>query len=121
MNVTACVERDGKWWAIRVPEIKGLYSQVKRLDKVEFMVKDAAALLGHSDVTVTIVPALEDEDAALIELAKMRRAELRQAEAEAAVASRKAAKRLRALGLPVRDVATLMGISPQRVSVLAKG
>jgi predicted RNase H-like HicB family nuclease len=120
MNVTANVERDGKWWAIRVPEIDGLFSQAKRLDKVEFMVKDAARLLGVEVEAVTVVPALQDEDAALVETAKVRRADLRRAEAEASAASRNAVARLRALGLPVRDVATLMGVSPQRVSVLAR-
>lgn len=43
-----------------------------------------------------------------------------QEAAEAAQgASRAAVARLRVAGLPVRDVATLMGVSPQRVSQLA--
>ena len=119
MKVTAKATREGGWWAVEVPEVPGLFTQAKRLDQVVDMVVDAAQLLGHEDVEVTVVPQLDDADAALVEAASARRAALRDAEAQAAAASREAVARLRAEGLPVRDVATLMGISPQRVSVLA--
>jgi len=36
MELTALCERGGGWWAVRVPEIDGLYTQARRLDQVEF-------------------------------------------------------------------------------------
>lgn len=45
MKLTAIVTREGDWYAIEVPEIEGLYTQVRRLDQVEKMVTDAALLL----------------------------------------------------------------------------
>lgn len=118
MKVTAKATREGGWWAVEVPEVPGLFTQAKRLDQVAEMVVDAAEMLGHPDVEVVVVPQLEGDDAALVESASARRAALREAEAAAAAASREAVARLRGEGLPVRDVATIMGISPQRVSVL---
>lgn len=44
-KLTANAERDGRWWAVTVPEVDGLFTQTRRLDQVEAMVKDAAALL----------------------------------------------------------------------------
>ncbi len=119
MKVTAQATRSGKWWAVEVPEIPGLFTQARRLDQVVEAVADAASMLGHPQVEVEIVPQLSAGDLAAIETAKARRSQLREAEAAAAAASRDAVSRLRADGLPVRDVAVLMGISPQRVSVLA--
>jgi len=120
MKVTAYATRSGKWWAVRVPEIDGLFTQARRLDQVPEMVADAAMLLDGVEVEVEVVPQLDADDAALIATANDRRAALRRVEADAAAASRAAVARLRAEGLPVRDVATLMGISPQRAAVLAR-
>ena len=118
MKVTAQATRSGNWWAVEVPEIPGLFTQAKRLDQIGAMVADAAGLLGHEQVEVTVEPQLSSADQAAVEAAKTHRAQLRDAEGAAAAASRAAVSRLRSEGLPVRDVATLMGISPQRVSAL---
>ena len=119
MKVTANATRTGKWWAIEVPEIPGLFSQAKRLNQVAPMVVDAATMMGAVVEDVEVVPILAADEAALLADANERRALLRVVETEAATASRVLVARLRANGLPVRDVATLMGISPQRVSALA--
>jgi len=119
MEVTAKATRSGAWWAIEVPEIPGLFTQAKRLDQVAAMVADAAGMLGHPAVEVTVEPQLTRADQQAVEAAKAGRARLREAETAAAAASRGAVARLRGQGLPVRDVAALMGISPQRVSALA--
>ncbi|MDR1430940.1 MAG: XRE family transcriptional regulator [Propionibacteriaceae bacterium] len=118
MKVTARATRSGGWWAIEVPEIPGLFTQARRLDQVAEMVTDAASMLGHHQVEVTVEPQLSTADTQAITAAKTRRAQLQAAEAAAAAASRTAVSRLRAEGLPVRDVAILIGVSPQRVSAL---
>lgn len=58
MDVTATATRSGDWWAVEVAEIPGLFTQAKRLEQIPELVADAAALLGHPDVTVTVVPTL---------------------------------------------------------------
>jgi len=122
MKLTAQCERDGKWWLVRVPEVRGLFTQVRRLDQVEEWVLDAASMLDDQPVegyTVEVVPMLSAADQKAIEAAKAGRAQLKQSETVAAKASRAAIARLRGQGLPVRDVASLLGISPQRVSAIA--
>jgi len=54
---TATAQRDGSWWAIRVVELPGVFSQARRLDRVEYMARDAISLLlevdpGSFDVVV---------------------------------------------------------------------
>lgn len=64
------------------------------------------------------MPVLDADDLSVVRDARERRAELAEAEQAAARASRAAVARLRAEGLTVRDVAEIMGMSPQRVSQL---
>lgn len=118
MKVTAIATRSGGWWAVEVPEVPGLLTQAKRLDQIPEMVADAAQFFDLDDVEVEVRADIPEDIAALVQLAKSRRAELREVEAEAATASREAVARLRFHGLPVRDVATLLEVSPQRVSQL---
>lgn len=40
------VNSSGDWFAVEVPEIGGLFTQVRRLDEVEGMVRDAAKMFG---------------------------------------------------------------------------
>ena len=37
-------ERSGRWWAISVPELPGVFSQARRRDQIEAMARDAIAL-----------------------------------------------------------------------------
>lgn len=119
--LTARSTRSGGWWAVEVPEVQGLFTQARRLDLVTAAVLDAAALLTgrpESDFDVVVVPVLDADDLSVVRDARERRAELAEAEQAAARASRAAVARLRAEGLTVRDVAEIMGMSPQRVSQL---
>ena len=120
-TLTARSTRSGGWWAVEVPEVQGLFTQARRLDQVTAAVLDAAALLTgrpESDFDVVVVPVLDADDLSVVRDARERRAELAEAERAAARASRAAVARLRAEGLTVRDVAEIMGMSPQRVSQL---
>ena len=46
---TARCRRSGRWWAIEVADVNGsIYTQARRLDGVEAMVRDVGALLGLS-------------------------------------------------------------------------
>ena len=120
MQVTAKATRSGNRWAIEVVEIPGLFTQSRRLDQVEGMVRDAAAMLGHQDLEVVVVPNLPPEHADLVNTARQQRQEMRIAQVTTARVNRKAVYMLRDLGLSVRDVATLLGVSPQRISAITQ-
>jgi len=119
MNVIAKATRSGKWWAIEVPEIPGLFTQVRRLDQVEAMVQDAAMMLGYQNLSITVEASLAEADRVALEEAKESRSLLRKAEATASAATRAVVQRFRDQGFPVRDVAKLLGVTPQRISQLA--
>ncbi|MFD3506764.1 hypothetical protein [Nocardia sp. NPDC058666] len=51
MDVTAHASRSGGWWAISVPEVPGLFTQVRRLDQVVATVRDAAESFDVETVT----------------------------------------------------------------------
>src|SRR5215813_3803557 len=103
----ATAHRSDGWWALEVTG-DGLphpvYTQARRLDQAEDMVRDLLALhfgIGVNDVgQVEIVPVL---DAAL---------------AEEVTQTRRVAQRLKAQGLAQRDITVLLGISHQAVSQL---
>ena len=122
MELTANCHRSQGWWAITVPEIAGLFTQTRRLDQVEAMVKDAASLLlerPEEDFTVTVVPQFEDQTLATVTSAKQARERLRASQAEAAETTKEAAAILSAEGLTVRDIGTVLGVSHQRAARLA--
>ncbi len=120
------VMRDGRWWMVHIPEIDGL-TQARRLGEAETMARDYIAL--HVGVPIdrikveTVSIRMEDrrhgELLAAAREIKNLRAEARRAERKATEAIRDYAHRLTANGIPVRDIADLLDISPQRVSQLA--
>lgn len=122
MSTIAQATRTGEWWAVEVPTIPGLFTQAKRLDQIPELVEDAAGMLGVDVVAsdVRVETALSEEDRALVERVRVTREAARSAEAEASAASRAAVARLRSYGFTVRDVAAVIGVSPQRVSALAR-
>lgn len=118
IDVTAIAERSGDWWAIEVPEMPGLFTQVRRLDQVDAMVRDAATAMGRNVGAIAVSPRLSAHDQAMIdELLATRQRALRLQDA-ASIMTRNAIAALRGEGLTVRDVASIIGISPQRVSAL---
>ncbi|MEQ6137961.1 XRE family transcriptional regulator [Bifidobacterium breve] len=119
MNVTAVAERSGNWWAVEVPEIPGLFTQARRLDQVEAMVRDAAGMLGRQVGTVTVDPKLSEQDERMIDELLSARRDAAEAQSKASTLVRNAVGTLRAQGMTVRDVADIIGVTPQRVSAIA--
>jgi predicted RNase H-like HicB family nuclease len=124
MKVTATAHRSGDWWAIEVPEVRGVHTQVKRLDQAAAMAADAVALMleiDPADIDVTVNPVLNEEAAAAVARAVQAAQAARQAQEDASAAMRSAVTRLRETEhLTARDVASLLGVSHQRVSQLAR-
>ena len=122
MELTAHCQRYEGWWIVTVPSVHGLHTQVRRLDQVEPMVKDAASMLldrPESDFTVTVVPDLDNETQEAVSRVTRARERLRQTEKEAALVNRAAATRLASQGLTVRDIGTILNVSYQRAHKLA--
>ena len=119
-RVTA--ERDGRFWFLRVPELPGIFTQVRRLEQAPEMIRDAIAMMldvpSHS-FSVAVEPALEPELAELI--ASTQR--IRNAAAHFVNGSNtRLATTVHALvdrELTVRDAAALLDLSFQRVAQLA--
>jgi predicted RNase H-like HicB family nuclease len=115
-------EQDGKWWVISSPDVRGANSQARRLNEVEEWGRDAIATVlevpvDSFDVEVEVVlPApLRDE----LEAARTAMAAATEQQERAARANRAVARELAsALSLSGRDVARVMGISPQRAAQL---
>lgn len=119
------VERDGKWWMIYVPDIDGL-TQARRLSEVTEMARSLIAVSTDTkldDVAVEIVTIRMNsphfgELLGLAEDIQDRRRKVSQLEQSVLRDSREFAYHLHADGVPVRDIAELLGVSPQRVSQL---
>ena len=121
MNVTAVCERSGAWWAVSVPEVDGAFTQAKRLDQVPAMVADVVSLLTGtpaSDVHVEVKAELPDTARRLWEESKRLHAESQDVQHQASDRAAAAVAELGSLGLSVRDIGTLLEVSPQRVSQL---
>ena len=114
--------RDEGWWVgTFTVDGREMGTQARRLDQLEAMVLDAAALMTdrpESDF-IALVEVEDQRYADLVDEYRARAEAAAEAEALAARTSRETVAALREDGLPMRDVARLMGISTQRVSQLA--
>ena len=112
MNVTAAAERSGGRWSVEVPEIPGLFTQTRRLDQIDAMVRNAAGMLDREIGTVTVEPKLPERDERM--LAELLDARRRASEAQSRASSltRDAVGVLRSQGMTVRDIAAVIGVTP---------
>lgn len=116
------VRRTGRWWAITVPELKGVFSQARRLADAEPMARDAiAAVLDVSARSFDIVirPILGERLDELVRHARESRAAAQESQVEAAERSVRALRSLQKSGIPLRDAGELLGVSHQRAAQLA--
>jgi hypothetical protein len=118
------ITRDGRWWMVHIPEIDGL-TQARRIGEAQQMAREFIALETSTpitDVMVTVasitVPGIGDIQELADDISDLREA-ARKAEAAVADATKRYAKRATQAGIPVRDIAELLDVSPQRVSQLA--
>jgi predicted RNase H-like HicB family nuclease len=110
--------RVGNWWAISVPELKGVHTQARRLDQVATMAREAIALLLDIDpasINVDVRPELPGT----VTVALNARQAARDADQKAEQATIRAVRALLSDGYTVRDAGALLGLSPQRISQIA--
>lgn len=123
MTYTARARRTGAWWAIDVPDLPGVYSQVRRLDRVESMARDAIALFLDVDpatLEIRVETNLPSELRRDVDAVGRLRAEADRLQVESSGAMRHVTHELLGRGLSVRDAAAILGISHQRVSQLVR-
>ncbi|MDG4829961.1 type II toxin-antitoxin system HicB family antitoxin [Solwaraspora sp. WMMD1047] len=110
--------RVGNWWAISVPELKGVHTQARRLDQVAAMAREAIALLLETDpaaISIEVYPELPGTVVAALDA----RRTARDADEKAEQATTTAVRALLGDGYTVRDAGALLGLSPQRISQIA--
>lgn len=119
---TARAERGDGWWAVIVDGEPGIITQVRRLDQIPEMVRDALQLFPelcedpeHAEVTVVVA----DEHASRATRARELADKARAAQEDASEAMREVARSFATEGLPYRDIGTLLGVSYQRAQQLA--
>ena len=117
--------RSGRWWAIDVPELRGVFSQARRLDQVAFMAREVIALMLHvseDSFDITVEPDLDSLGGVreAIEAALRERERANAAQDAASMAMRHAVSEVRASGYTSRDAGLLLGVSNQRISQIER-
>jgi len=115
----ATAAREGQWWVIAVDGIGVTQSRTLR-DAPSTARGLISAMLDvdDDDIEVHVEPALDPELAAHVRAARKQVADLDRLQRDAATASREAARALILAGVSGADAATVLGVSPQRVSQL---
>lgn len=116
------VERDDRWWMIHVPEIDQL-TQARRVSEIELMARELIAVSTDQpigEIAVHVANICVDGADVLEPAARVTRLRHQAADAEqqALTAATTLAARLTKAEIPVRDIAALIHVSPQRVSQL---
>ena len=116
------VVRDEGWWIMhaRIPRTI-IYSQAKRVDDVEPMIRDAiAGVLDVEPESFAIDLAFDLDSDVLDQVARAREVSLEAAEVQerASRESRAAVQALRNEGLTLKEAGYFLGVSPQRVAQL---
>jgi len=118
----AVARRSGRWWAVEVPSLPGVFTQARTLDAVEPMVRDAISMflqVAPESIVVAIGVEPPAEARADVEEALARRVEAERAQAAASAAMRRAVAALAHMGLTNRDAGRLLEVSHQRVAQIA--
>ncbi len=121
-HYTVTAEREPGWWVFTV-KIDGTEhaTQARRLDQGEVMVRDLIAIIADTDpdsFDFSIKPLLPEDIAAELTHAQELRTQAERLAEEASGQTREVARHLADLGLPLRDVGAVLGVSFQRASQL---
>ena len=114
------VERDGRFWSVRVPDIDRS-TQARSLSEAEALIRDLIAIMtdvpqNSFDVDLRII--LPEDVQIELDESQVLREQAKQSQAEAARLARDAAHRLHTLGLSLRDIGRALGVTFQRAKQL---
>ena len=120
MEIKALFERSADGWLVAVPELDNFVTTAKRLDKATEVIKLLASKRSGNPVCDIIVKVEAVMPGIICDLetaqTKMRTALKMQEQASAEI--RDVVSRMRSEGLTMRDIAVLLGVTPQRVAQL---
>jgi len=121
MEVKALCERQNDGWLVAVPELDSFRMTSKRLDKATEQIKLLAArLTGTEKCKIVVkVEAVMPGIICDIEAAQQKMTLATRLQEEASAEIRNVVGRMRDEGLTMRDIAVLLGVTPQRVAQLA--
>jgi hypothetical protein len=121
MKITATAERQDDGWLIACPELDNFTTVSKRLDKATEQLKALAEKTsGESQCDIVVkVEAVMPGIICDIEAAQAKMRDATRLQEEASNEIRDVVGRMRDEGLTMRDIAVLLGVTPQRVAQLA--
>lgn len=111
---TALCERAGRWWTIRVPQIEGLTTQVRSLDRAEIVTRQLISRTLAVPAEAIRVDVLPDAPAPVAQAIQLRHV-ARQAAETATRATLDALDALAREGVLFPDAATMLGLSPAEI------
>lgn len=122
MLINVRAERQGDGWVVEAPELDGLKTTAHRLDKAEELIKALAAKqLGEPVCDIIVkIDAVMPGIICDIDNAKSKMDLSNKLKDEAAAEMRDVVRRAREQGLTLRDIAVLLGVTPQRVAQLVE-
>jgi transcriptional regulator with GAF, ATPase, and Fis domain len=121
-EVKARARRDGRWWYIEFPEL-GTSGQARTIKEIDEIALEVAALwldVDESTLNVTVALDLPERAAQLWNQANEADARAREDAKAAAALRRSAVAALQEEHISKADAARLLGLSPQRISQLAR-
>ena len=121
MEIKARAERQQDGWLINVPSLGNFKTTSKRLDKATEQIKILAEqATGESQCDIIVkVEAVMPGIICDIEAAQTKMRDAAKLQEEASNEIRDVVSRMRDEGLTMRDIAILLGVTPQRVAQLA--
>lgn len=122
MEIEVVCERTAEGWTVDVAALDNLRTTSKRLDKVREQVLELAKAqqVGDSNCEIVInIVARMPGIICDIESAQLKMREAAKLQEEASNEIRDVVGRMREEGLTMRDIAVLLGVTPQRVAQLA--
>jgi DNA-directed RNA polymerase specialized sigma subunit len=124
MEIKVHAERTSEGWQAEVPGPEGFTVTARRLDQCKDLVAERVKTLeeqkGNAEVCEVVIK-VEAELPGIIcdlEAAKIKMQKAQKLQDEASSEIRDVVSRMRDEGLTMRDIAVLLGVSPQRVAQL---
>jgi hypothetical protein len=120
MQISVQCERQGENWLVSAPELNNFTTIARRLDKAKDLVESRAREIYGNQLCDVVVKVNADMPGIIcdIEAAQQKMLEASRLQEEASSEIRDVVQRMRRQGLTMRDIAVLLGVTPQRVAQL---